>query len=147
MRLVVLPVQYRTIAEALSASVVDLAVTVADELPADTRRLELRAHDRRLRALAEHKARDAFAAEDLIAGEVEEVGARRDEKRCKIPLAKRRRRSRPRWPESYRRRFRRLTVRALCGRQPSVRAPRPRTRNRRWMAAGVWITSTVSSWM
>lgn len=41
MRLVVIPVQFRTIAEALSSSAVDLAVTVADELPADTRRLPL----------------------------------------------------------------------------------------------------------
>jgi len=41
MRLVVLPVQFRTIAEALSSSAVDLAVTVADDLPADTRRLPL----------------------------------------------------------------------------------------------------------
>ncbi len=41
MRLVVLPVQFRTIAEALSSGTVDLAVTVADELPADARRLTL----------------------------------------------------------------------------------------------------------
>jgi LysR family transcriptional activator of mexEF-oprN operon len=41
MRLIVVPVQFRTIAEALSSSAVDLAVTVADELPADTRRLSL----------------------------------------------------------------------------------------------------------
>lgn len=41
MRIVVLPVQFRTIAEALGSSAVDLAVTVADELPADTRRLTL----------------------------------------------------------------------------------------------------------
>ncbi|UQA59821.1 LysR family transcriptional regulator [Polyangium aurulentum] len=41
MRLIVLPVQFRTIVEALSSSSVDLAVTVADELPADTRRLPL----------------------------------------------------------------------------------------------------------
>ncbi|MFY0579356.1 LysR substrate-binding domain-containing protein [Cystobacter fuscus] len=41
MRLVVIPVQFRTIAEALGSSAVDFAVTVADELPADTRRLTL----------------------------------------------------------------------------------------------------------
>ncbi len=41
MRLVVRTVQFRTIAEALGSSSVDLAVTVADELPADTRRLTL----------------------------------------------------------------------------------------------------------
>lgn len=41
MTLIVLPVQFRTVAEALSASAVDLAVTVADELPAGTRRVEL----------------------------------------------------------------------------------------------------------
>jgi LysR family transcriptional activator of mexEF-oprN operon len=41
MRLVVLPVQFRTVAEALTTSAVDLAVTVPDELPAGIRRLEL----------------------------------------------------------------------------------------------------------
>ncbi|WP_224365574.1 LysR family transcriptional regulator [Hyalangium versicolor] len=41
MRIVSIPVQFRTIAEALSSSAVDLAVTVADELPADVRRLTL----------------------------------------------------------------------------------------------------------
>ena len=41
MRLVVRPVQFRTVADALSSSEVDLAVTVADELPAGTRRLTL----------------------------------------------------------------------------------------------------------
>jgi LysR family transcriptional activator of mexEF-oprN operon len=41
MRLIVIPVQFRTIAEALSSSSVDLAVTVADELPAGSRRLTL----------------------------------------------------------------------------------------------------------
>lgn len=41
MRFVVLPVQFRTVVEALTTSAVDLAVTVADELPAGTRRLEL----------------------------------------------------------------------------------------------------------
>lgn len=38
MRVVVLPVQFRTVAEALSTGRVDLAVTVADELPAGTHR-------------------------------------------------------------------------------------------------------------
>ncbi len=41
MRLVVLPVQFRTVAEALASSAIDLAVTVADELPAGTKRLPL----------------------------------------------------------------------------------------------------------
>jgi LysR family transcriptional activator of mexEF-oprN operon len=41
MKLVVLPVQFRTVVEALTTSAVDLAVTVADELPAGTRRLAL----------------------------------------------------------------------------------------------------------
>lgn len=41
LRLVVLPVQFRTIADALGSSAVDLAVTVADELPAGTRRVPL----------------------------------------------------------------------------------------------------------
>jgi LysR family transcriptional regulator, mexEF-oprN operon transcriptional activator len=41
LRLVVLPVQFRTVGEALGAARLDLAVTVADELPADTKRLPL----------------------------------------------------------------------------------------------------------
>lgn len=41
LRLIVLPVQFRTVGEALAASRVDLAVTVADELPAGTQRVEL----------------------------------------------------------------------------------------------------------
>jgi LysR family transcriptional activator of mexEF-oprN operon len=41
MRLIVRPVQFRTVADALGSSAVDLAVTVADELPAGSRRLEL----------------------------------------------------------------------------------------------------------
>ena len=41
MRLVVLPVQFRTVADALTSSAVDLAVTVADEMPAGTQRLTL----------------------------------------------------------------------------------------------------------
>ncbi|WP_224243705.1 LysR family transcriptional regulator [Hyalangium gracile] len=41
MRIIVLPVQFRTVGEALSSSKVDLAVTVADELPADIRRMSL----------------------------------------------------------------------------------------------------------
>jgi LysR family transcriptional activator of mexEF-oprN operon len=38
MRIVVLPVQFRTVAEALATGRVDLAVTVADDLPAGTHR-------------------------------------------------------------------------------------------------------------
>ncbi len=41
MRFLAVPVQFRTIAAALGTSQVDLAVTVADELPSDTRRLPL----------------------------------------------------------------------------------------------------------
>jgi LysR family transcriptional activator of mexEF-oprN operon len=41
LRLVVIPVQFRTIAEALAAARVDLAVTVADELPVGTERRAL----------------------------------------------------------------------------------------------------------
>lgn len=41
MRLIVLPVQFRTVVEALASSAIDLAVTVADALPAGTRRREL----------------------------------------------------------------------------------------------------------
>lgn len=41
MRLVVLPVQFRTVGEALAAARIDLAVTVVDELPAGVRRQPL----------------------------------------------------------------------------------------------------------
>jgi LysR family transcriptional regulator, mexEF-oprN operon transcriptional activator len=41
MRLVVVPIQFRTVAEALRSSAIDLAMTVAGDLPADTRRLAL----------------------------------------------------------------------------------------------------------
>ncbi len=41
MRLIVLPVQFRTVGEALATRRVDLAVTVADELPANIRRKPL----------------------------------------------------------------------------------------------------------
>jgi LysR family transcriptional activator of mexEF-oprN operon len=41
MRLIVVPVQFRNVADALASSSVDLAVTVADELLSDTHRLEL----------------------------------------------------------------------------------------------------------
>jgi LysR family transcriptional regulator, mexEF-oprN operon transcriptional activator len=43
MKLILVPVQFRTIAKALESASVDLAVTVADELPADIRRLPLSA--------------------------------------------------------------------------------------------------------
>ncbi|GMV14036.1 MAG: LysR family transcriptional regulator [Polyangiaceae bacterium] len=41
LRLIVLPVQFRTVGEALASGRVDMAVTVADELPAGTERSEL----------------------------------------------------------------------------------------------------------
>lgn len=41
MRLVILPVQFRTVGDALASSAVDLAVTVADELPAGIQRQAL----------------------------------------------------------------------------------------------------------
>ena len=41
MRLIVLPVQFRTVGEALASRSVDVAVTVADELPASVRRVSL----------------------------------------------------------------------------------------------------------
>src|SRR5436190_135650 len=41
MRVVALPVQFRTVADALTAGAVDAAVTVADELPAGIRRRAL----------------------------------------------------------------------------------------------------------
>jgi LysR family transcriptional activator of mexEF-oprN operon len=41
LRLVVVPVQFRTVAEALDAGRVDLAITVADELPSSVRRQQL----------------------------------------------------------------------------------------------------------
>lgn len=41
MRLVVVPVQFRTVGEALASGNVDIAITVADEMPAATRRRSL----------------------------------------------------------------------------------------------------------
>lgn len=41
MRLIIVPVQFRTVADTLRARAVDLAVTVADELPADVQRRPL----------------------------------------------------------------------------------------------------------
>jgi LysR family transcriptional activator of mexEF-oprN operon len=41
LKLIVIPVQFRTVAEALASRAIDLAVTVADELPAETRRLAI----------------------------------------------------------------------------------------------------------
>ncbi|MFO0565452.1 MAG: LysR family transcriptional regulator [Polyangiaceae bacterium] len=41
LRLIVLPVQFRSVGEALASARVDLAVTVADDLPAGTERTEL----------------------------------------------------------------------------------------------------------
>lgn len=41
MRVIVRPVQFRTVADALSSGAIDFAVTVADELPADVRRTPL----------------------------------------------------------------------------------------------------------
>lgn len=41
MRVVVIPVQFRTVGQALASSAVDLAVTVADDLPAGTKRVAL----------------------------------------------------------------------------------------------------------
>lgn len=41
MRLIVIPVQFRTVGDALASGAVDVAVTVADELPRDIRRVSL----------------------------------------------------------------------------------------------------------
>jgi LysR family transcriptional activator of mexEF-oprN operon len=41
MRLIIVPVQFRTIAEALANNRVDVAITVADDLPSDVQRLPL----------------------------------------------------------------------------------------------------------
>jgi LysR family transcriptional activator of mexEF-oprN operon len=41
MQVIVLPVQFRNVSEALRSSSVDLAMTVVDDLPADTRRMAL----------------------------------------------------------------------------------------------------------
>jgi len=73
MRLVVLPVQFRTVSEALATGQVDVAVTVADELPAGTRRLVLFAgrfvclYDGRRARLGRRVSRERyFAAEHVI---------------------------------------------------------------------------------
>jgi LysR family transcriptional activator of mexEF-oprN operon len=73
MRLVVLPIQFRTVAEAMTSSRLDLAVTVADELPAGTRRRALLRgrfvclFDPRHVALGKHPSLERYlAAEHVI---------------------------------------------------------------------------------
>ncbi|HTQ03814.1 MAG TPA: LysR family transcriptional regulator [Polyangiaceae bacterium] len=72
MTLVVLPVQFRNVAEALASSRVDLAVTVADELPADVRRKRLFMgtfvclFDPRHARLGPRPTREAYLAADHV---------------------------------------------------------------------------------
>lgn len=101
MRVIVLPVQFRTVGEALTARRVDAAVTVADELPRDVRREALfgggfvclfdprHARLGRGRAVSE---RDYFAHDHVIVsyngdlrGVVEDLLHRTRSVRCSLP--------------------------------------------------------------
>jgi LysR family transcriptional activator of mexEF-oprN operon len=72
MRLVVLPVQFRTVGEALVSGRVDLAVTVADDLPAGTLRVPLFAggfvclFDSRVVRLPKHLTVERYLAHDHV---------------------------------------------------------------------------------
>ena len=96
LRLITLPVQFRTVADALSAGRVDLAVTVADELPADVARETL--FQGRFEVLFDPRHGDApdadayFAREHVIVsyngdlrGVVEDVLGRTRRARCSVP--------------------------------------------------------------
>ncbi len=72
MRIVVIPVQFRTVGDALSSGNVDLAITVADELPAAIRRQTLFVggfvclHDPRHARLAKKLTMQSYLAHDHI---------------------------------------------------------------------------------
>lgn len=97
MRLVIVPVQFRTVAKAL-ASDLDLAVTVADELPSTIRRRELFRgvfvclFDPRHTRLQRLREADYFAREHVIVsyngdlrGIVEDVLGKQRRVRCSVP--------------------------------------------------------------
>jgi LysR family transcriptional activator of mexEF-oprN operon len=99
MRLIVLSVQFRTVVEALTSRAVDVALTVADEVPAGIRREALFQggfvclYDPRHVAFAGRlRERDYFAHEHVIVsyngdlrGIVEDMTRKRRRVRCSIP--------------------------------------------------------------
>ncbi len=98
MRVIVLPVQFRTVGAMLAAGEVDAAVTVADELPASVRRRELFSgdftclHDPRTLPLPRRLTEAAyFAADHVIVsyngdlrGVVEDVMQKQRRVRCSV---------------------------------------------------------------
>jgi LysR family transcriptional regulator, mexEF-oprN operon transcriptional activator len=99
MRLVVIPVQFRNVADAIASRGVDLAVTVADELPRTVRRQPLFAgrfvclyDGRGARLRLPLRERDYFAREHVIVsyngdlrGIVEDLLGRARKVRCSVP--------------------------------------------------------------
>lgn len=99
MRVIVLPVQFRTVGETLAEKRVDLAVTVADELPAGTRRKALFSGEfvcvfdpRQVRVHGRLRERDYFAREHVVVsyngdlrGVVEDMLGKTRRVRCSVP--------------------------------------------------------------
>jgi LysR family transcriptional regulator, mexEF-oprN operon transcriptional activator len=99
MRLIVLPVQFRTVADALAARRVDVAITVADELPGGIRREALFTGDfvcvydpRHARLRLPLRERDYFDHEHVIVsyngdlrGIVEDALGKTRRARCSVP--------------------------------------------------------------
>ena len=98
MRLICVPVQFRTVADALTARSVDLAITVADELPTSVRRIPL-LHGgfvclfdpRHVRLKRQISERDYFAHEHVIVsynadlrGIVEDLVHKQRRVRCSV---------------------------------------------------------------
>jgi LysR family transcriptional regulator, mexEF-oprN operon transcriptional activator len=98
MRIIAIPVQFRTIAHALGSGQIDLAVTVADELPADiTRELLFRSQfvclfDGQLRGRAKLTRKGYFQSDHVIVsyngdlrGVVEDATPFQRRVRCSVP--------------------------------------------------------------
>lgn len=100
MRIIAVPVQFRTIAEVLSSRSIDVAMTVADELPPSVQRKPLWQHvgfvclfdPRHVRVTARLSERDYFAHEHVIVsynadlrGVVEDVLHKQRRVRCSVP--------------------------------------------------------------
>jgi LysR family transcriptional activator of mexEF-oprN operon len=98
MRVVAIPVQFRTVGDALARGAVDAAVTVADELPADVRRLRLFGggfvclfDPRQVSLHAPLRERDYFAREHVVVsyngdlrGIVEDLLGKQRNVRCSV---------------------------------------------------------------
>jgi LysR family transcriptional activator of mexEF-oprN operon len=98
MRVISVPVQFRTVAEALGSRAVDFAVTVADELPSTIKRLRLTAagfvclfDPRHVRVRSRISERDYFAHEHVIVsynadlrGLIEDLLHKQRQVRCSV---------------------------------------------------------------